>query len=190
MHRKLLVSLLSAKGENPSWATLNEENWQVPRDLSSWKEMRAKLADLTGHLDHAHAALDVILEDPVGLEALRYAAERKKPAPNIPNILKAFFELHEVAQDAASIKGKSGNRPHPEWMHEATKRCEVFWEFHKHDKPTGYFNPVARPKKGQRGPSGITAPANAFSTWFCDVMNAVAKLTPSQCETLLRGRSR
>jgi hypothetical protein len=189
-HRELLVALLGAKGTHPSGTSLDPDNWQIPRDLSSWKGVREKLAKLSKHLDDARAILYEILKDEVGIDALGHAAAMKRPAPNIPDTLNAFYEFQEIARDAAEIEGKSGNRPHPPWLHEATKYCQDFWRSHKNEEPAGYFNPEARPKKGERDTSGVTKPANAFSHWYCDVMKAVAKLTPSQCETLLRGRSR
>lgn len=178
-HRELLVELLRAKAEHPSGATLDPDNWQIPRDLSSWKDVRAKLATLSKHVDDARAILDEILKDQVGIDALGHAAAMKRPTPNIPDTLNAFFEFQEIARDAAAIQGKSGNRPHPPWLHEATKYCQEFWRNHKNEEPGGYFNP-----------DGVTTPTNAFSRWYCDVMNVVAQLTPSECETLLRGRSR
>jgi hypothetical protein len=87
---------------------------------------------------------------------------------------------------AASIEGKSGNRPHPPWMRKATKLCEEFWRAHMNEEPAGYFNAVKKPKKGERVRSRTTEPGNAFSCWFCDVMREVGGLTPSQCDTLLR----
>lgn len=103
-HRELLVELLRAKAEHPSGATLDPDNWQIPRDLSSWKDVRAKLATLSKHVDDARAILDEILKDQVGIDALGHAAAMKRPTPNIPDTLNAFFEFQEIARDAAAIQ--------------------------------------------------------------------------------------
>jgi hypothetical protein len=108
-----------------------------------------------------------------------------RPTPDIPKLVKAFFEFQELVEDAASIEGKRGNRPHPEWMNEATKLCRKFWRKHMRRDAVGYFNAIKKSGR-QKSFNRVTEPANPFSRWFCDVMKVGGGLTPSQCDTLLR----
>ncbi len=182
-HRALLSDLLGTRVEILSGTNLDPKDWKVPRDLTPWKDARAQLMYLAKQLG---AATEILKRhDQVVSDALQYAA-MNLPHRGLPDLVAAIFEFEQVAVVAASIEGKSGNRPHPPWMRDATELCRQFWRQHMAGEPAGYFNAEKKPKPGQRARNRTTEPANAFSRWFCDVMYDIAGLTPSQCDTLLR----
>jgi hypothetical protein len=125
--------------------------------------------------------------DQVVFDALAQAST-KLPFRENSDLVAAVFEFEQVAREAASIEGQSGNRPHPTWMHEATARCRSFWADQMQAEAVGYFNAQKKPKRGQ-SISHSNEPANAFSRWFCDVMHEFAGLRTHQCDTLLRHKS-
>jgi len=69
--------------------------------------------------------------------------------------------------------------------YKASKNSE-FWRDYMGETPSEYFNKESKPKRGEPTGSAITKPGNKFSCWFCDVMHAVAQMTPTQCQTALR----
>jgi len=182
--RRLLISLTIARA-SVSGLSFDHDSWYIPRDLTPWKDARAQLVALATNIQSARIDLDRVLSDRVMLGALQHSALRTTPKPDIPSLVKAFFEIQELVEDAASIEGKRGNRPHPEWMNEATKLCRKFWRQHTRQDAVGYFHAIKKSGRQEAFNSG-TEPANPFSRWFCDVMNVVGGLTPSQCDTLLR----
>jgi hypothetical protein len=184
---KLLKQLRLIEATSLSGANLTKENWNIPRDLRPWKETRADLMNLTKNLEAASKILDNFLDvDRTGLWALDLASENFPYG--FPN-LTVIRELGEIAGLAASFKGRSGNRPHPQWLLEATKLCQQFWREQKQAEPTSYFNEAKNPKRGEIIQSKATRPGNAFSRWFCEIMKAVGNLNESQCATLL-GKAR
>jgi len=177
--RDLLAALYSLpldKSSSPDF-----DNWSIPKGLPAWKDVKSKLVEFTNHLRSARAVLSPILDDPVLRAALMQSDEDRQ----LPGLIVALHEFTELDVSAASISGKQGNRPHPDWQIEATDLCRQFWRKHKTEKPTSYFNRTTKPKAGEKA-QNTTQPGNPFSKWFCDVMAQLFRMTPSQCQTLLR----
>src|SRR4051812_14329818 len=180
--REFLNSLENSKFINPSSPSFEADHWSIASDLMPWKEARGKLVHFAEQADSLIVSLGDIIEEPVLLSAITHADTDGRLGELIP----AIYGLQEIASKAAAIEGKSGHRPHPSWTIDATNLCREFWRKHKNEVPKRYFNAAKKPTKGERVKNKTTEPANAFSRWFCEVMNAVGKFTPSQCETMLR----
>lgn len=179
--RTLLEALLGTRLDVLSSASLDPDNWHIPRDLTPWKEARRRLITLANNLGSATEILKV--QDQVVVEGLLHASSNL--GQQYPDLVRAIFAFEEVAREAASIEGKSGNRPHPPWKFEAVKLCRDFWQEQMNEEPRRYFSAAKKPVRGQKV-QNTTQPANAFSRWFCNVMYDVAKLPPYECDTLLR----
>jgi hypothetical protein len=144
--------------------------WALPRKVTTWKTGRPKLLSFANKLWSLEGPLREIARDQVLLGAIQHIDHGGR----FPKLVGALVALAELAQAAAEIKGKKGNRAHPDWTIEATKMCRSFWRGQMHKEPKPYF---------KQDPT--TEPANDFSRWFCQVMSVVAGLTDSGCKTIL-----
>lgn len=178
---KMLLAQLRSLSLDPS--TPNFEKWTIPKDLQAWKQSREKLTSLAADLRSAVRRLGEIMDDRVLFAALRHC----DPNRALPQLIGPLHEIAAIAAEAASMSGTKGNRPLPDWQREAVTLCRKFWREHQGEDPKAYFNPIKKPKRGERAASATTEAGNRFSKWFCDVMAWVSPgLTISQCVTLLR----
>jgi len=181
--RELLCALRLAM-HSKSAVKFDFDGWTIPKDLNSWKESRAKLVALVRTLSSAHWTIEEVLEDPVLFGAVQHVDRNDR----FLTLTQGFDELGYLVHAATKIRGKTGNRPLPKWTAKATQLCREFWRKQMHEEPKRYFGAVKKPNQGERPRNTTTEPGNAFSRWFCDVMKAVARITPSQCDTLLRNK--
>lgn len=180
--RDLLRELHMLSSDHPPILTVEPGKVVVQRDLTPWKEAKEKLETLSKVLANADERLWAAVEDPVQLAALVQLDTTEEVAEWIAGIRN----LRALIETAAGIDGKSGNRPNPDWHARAAEMCREFWHAHMGERPSGYFNNESKPKKGKSTGSVTTKPGNKFSCWFCDVMHAVAQMTPTQCQTALK----
>ena len=180
--RDLLRELHRLSNDHPPILTVEPGKVVVQRDLTPWKEAKEKLETLSKVLANADDRLWAAVEDPVQRAALVHVDTTEEVAEWIAGIrnLRALIEM------AADIDGRSGNRPNPDWHARAAEMCCEFWRDHMGERPSGYFNKESKLKRGEPAGSATTKPGNKFSCWFCDVMHAVAQMTPTQCQTALR----
>ncbi len=180
--RDLLRELQRLSSDHPPILTVEPGKVVVQGDLTPWKEAKEKLETLSKVLANADERLWAAVEDPVQLAALVQLDTTEEVAEWIAGIRN----LRALIETAAGIDGKSGNRPNPDWHARAAEMCREFWHAHMGERPSGYFNNESKPKKGKSTGSVTTKPGNKFSCWFCDVMHAVAQMTPTQCQTALK----
>jgi len=167
--RKLL-NKLHGLVDKPSTRNLSPDEWDIPSDRPPWKETQRHLKDLARYLE---AAQKVLARRETDIDDVLMAVSIPQE-PDLYELISALTDFASLAKRAASIKGKSGHRSIPLWQREATHQCKRFWQEHKGEEPVGYF-------EGDR-------PKNAFSRWFCDVMEMV-RIPKNRCATLLRQQS-
>lgn len=178
--RRLLSQLYSLRLEPSS---PDFDAWAIPKDLPSWKDVRGTLVSFANDLHSATIRLGQILDEPVLSAALVRCAENH----DLGKLSQALHDLLDVATTAASIRGKQGNRPLPEWQTQATALCRDYWRNHEGGDLAPYFNAAKRPKAGEQIRSSTPAGDNRSSNWFCEVMAEIdPAITVSQCNTLLR----
>lgn len=185
INRDALVSLLLRLHTVKLFAMrkcdLDFDTWFIERGLTPWKEARSKLVRLAKRFEDFNAALEDVFQDLVATYALSHVEPHA-----IDFLIEAMFKFEPIINNAIEIRGRTGNRGHPNWAIEAAHICRSFWYEQMHETPRSYFNGIKKPKKNERGKNRITAPGNAFSSWFCDIMKEIGNHSPSECDTLLR----
>ncbi len=180
--RDLLRELHHLSNDHPPILTVEPGKVVVQRDLAPWKEAKKRLGTLSKVLANADERLWAAVEDPVQLAALVHV----DTTVELADLIAGVRDLRDLIEMAAGIDAKSGNRPSPDWHARAAEMCCEFWHDHIGERPSAYFNKENKLKADKPTSSAITKPSNKFSCWFCDVMHAVAQMTPTQCQTALK----
>jgi hypothetical protein len=161
-------------------------SWTIPSDLTGWKTAHSKLKSLAKRFEVVAKAVKEVIGDPILYGALRHVDRHDR----LSNAIGALFELEQIIRAAAAIEGERGRRPNPQWAIQSASTCRIFWREQMHEEPKRYFSTSKESKKGRQDKNKTTEPANAFSRWYCEVMQEVAGFLPSQCDTLLRASAR